>query len=122
MNDLAFVTDDNPVNVVVAAAMLKRLNWQVESFDNARAMLTRLASVHPAVILLDISMPEVDGEEACARIRADFAGAPIRIIAYTAHARHEDRDHFLGHGFDDVLIKPITLGELARSVGEPAPH
>lgn len=117
MNRLAFVTDDNPVNVVVATAMLRRLNWEVESFDNARAMLDRLEEVEPAVILLDISMPVLDGEEACAMIRRRSRWQHIRVIAYTAHARVEERGRFLHGGFNDVLIKPVSFAGFAASVG-----
>ena len=48
---LAFITDDNEINLKVAGALLKRLGWSVETFDNARAMLQRLEDVQPASIL-----------------------------------------------------------------------
>lgn len=117
MNRLAFVTDDNPVNVVVGAAMLKRLNWEVESFDNARAMLARMEEVEPTVILLDISMPDLNGEQACAMIRSRSQWQHIRVVAYTAHARQEERGRFLDCGFNDVLIKPVSFADFASSIG-----
>ncbi len=117
MKRLAFVTDDNPVNVVVGAAMLKRLNWEVESFHNARAMLARLEEVEPAVILLDISMPELDGVQACAMIRSRSEWRHIRVIAYTAHTHEGERGRFLANGFENVLIKPVSFVDFAISVG-----
>lgn len=122
MNRLAFVTDDNPINVAVGSALLKRLNWEVESFATAGAMLVRLEEVEPAVILLDLSMPVLDGEQACARIRARGEWQGIRVIAYTAHARHDERGRLLAQGFDDVLIKPVRLADLRDSVGEAGPR
>ena len=119
---LAFVTDDNEINVKVAGALLKRLGWTIETFDSAGAMLARLEAVQPAVILLDISMPDMGGESACARIRARREWKDIRVIAYTAHAMTEDADRFLANGFDGVLIKPITIASLTQSIGSPRPN
>jgi CheY-like chemotaxis protein len=119
MNTLAFVTDDNPVNLKVATAFLTRLGWVVEQFSSASAMLTRLEDVQPAVILLDISMPDIGGEEACSRIRACPAWHHVRVIAYTAHAMDQDRERFMNSGFDGVLIKPINIAALTQAIGSP---
>ena len=86
-NHLAFITDDNEINLKVAGALLKRLGWSVETFDNARAMLQRLEDVQPASILLDISMPDMGGESACAHIRARSEWNAVRVIAYTEIGR-----------------------------------
>lgn len=119
---LAFVTDDNDINLKVADALLTRLGWTVETFDNARAMLARLEGIQPAAILLDISMPDMGGETACAHIRARPEWQGIRVIAYTAHAMAEDADRFLNCGFDGTLIKPITIASLTQSIGTPGHH
>ena len=116
---LAFVTDDNAINLKVASALLKRLGWSIETFDNARAMLQRLEDVQPAAILLDISMPEMGGESACAHIRTRNEWNAIRVIAYTAHAMSEDSARFRANGFNEVLIKPITLASLTQAMGHP---
>ncbi|WP_341645315.1 response regulator [Thauera sp. SDU_THAU2] len=116
---LAFVTDDNDINLKVANALLNRLGWTVETFDNAPAMLARLEDVQPAAILLDISMPNMGGETACALIRARPEWQGIRIIAYTAHAMSEDAERFLSGGFDATLIKPITFASLTQAIGSP---
>jgi len=116
---LAFITDDNEINVKVASALLKRLGWTIETFDSASGMLARLEDAQPAVILLDISMPDMGGEAACACIRARSEWKDIRVIAYTAHAMTEDADRFLANGFDGVLIKPITLASLTQTIGSP---
>jgi CheY-like chemotaxis protein len=116
---LAFVTDDNDINLKVASALLKRLGWAVETFDSARAMLARLEEAQPAAILLDISMPEMGGEAACALIRARPEWQAIRVIAYTAHAMSEDAERFLRNGFDSTLIKPVTFVSMAQAIGSP---
>ena len=116
---LAFVTDDNDINLKVASALLKRLGWTVETFDSAPAMLARLEDIQPAAILLDISMPNMGGEAACTLIRARPDWQGIRIVAYTAHAMSEDAERFLSNGFDATLIKPITFASLTQAIGSP---
>ena len=126
MNKLAFIIDDSAVNIAVGRLLLQRLGWKVEEFSSAAAMLERLAEVVPAFMLLDISMPDMGGEEACRRIRSNPAWNAVRIIAYTAHALDDERQHYLACGFDDIITKPITVGSLTAAVGRapgsPAPR
>ena len=119
MNRLAFIIDDSAVNIAVARLLLQRMGWTVEDFPSAIPMLERLAQVQPAFMLLDISMPDLGGEEACQRIRANPAWKGVRIIAYTAHALEDERQRYLANGFDDIVTKPITLGSLTAAVGTP---
>lgn len=117
MNSLAFIIDDSAINIAVARLLLKRLGWTVEEFSSAVSMLARLAEIQPALMLLDISMPDMGGEEACSRIRANPAWNGVRIIAYTAHALESERQRYLASGFDDILTKPITLGAIEAAIG-----
>jgi two-component system, cell cycle response regulator DivK len=119
MDDLAFVIDDNPVNRKLASAFLKRLGWKVEEFEGALPMLERLETVRPRVMLLDISMPGMSGSEACRKMRAHPEWTSLRVIAYTAHAREDERDTFISEGFNEVLIKPVSLDRLSDVVGAP---
>lgn len=119
MNELAFVTDDNAVNRKLARAFLQRLGWSIEEFSDAESMLAGLEKTRPAIILLDISMPRMSGTEACEQIRRNPAWNTIRIIAYTAHAMPQDREQFLASGFDDVLIKPVSLAAMTQTMGVP---
>ena len=125
MNTLAFIIDDSAVNIAVARLLLQRLGWTVEEFPSAIPMLERLGETEPAFMLLDISMPDMGGEEACRRIRSNPAWNAVRIIAYTAHALDDERQHYLACGFDDIITKPITVGSLSAAVGRapgsPAP-
>ena len=126
MNTLAFIIDDSAVNIAVARLLLQRLGWTVEEFPSAIPMLERLGETEPAFMLLDISMPDMGGEEACRRIRSNPAWNAVRIIAYTAHALDDERQHYLACGFDDIITKPITVGSLSAAVGRapgsPAPQ
>ena len=118
MNKLAFIIDDSAVNIAVARLLLRRLGWTVEDFASAIPMLARLAEVQPAFMLLDISMPDLGGEEACRIIRANPAWSGVRIIAYTAHAMEVERQRYLAGGFDAVINKPVTIGALKDVVGD----
>ena len=117
MNKLAFIIDDSAVNIAVARLLLRRLGWTVVDFASAIPMLARLAEVQPAFMLLDISMPDLGGEEACRMIRANPAWSGVRIIAYTAHAMEVERQRYLAGGFDAVISKPVTMGALKDVVG-----
>ncbi|MHB8785458.1 MAG: response regulator [Thauera sp.] len=121
MNRLAFIIDDSAVNIAVARLLLQRMGWTVEDFPSAIPMLERLGQIQPAFMLLDISMPDMGGEEACRRVRSNPAWEDVRIIAYTAHALEDERQRYLVSGFDDIVTKPVTLGSLAAAVGTAPP-
>ena len=107
------VVDDVMINRRLATAIFTRLGWQVADVDGGIAALDWLAS-NPAVdlMLLDISMPDLSGEDLCRQLRANPAFAALPIVAYTAHAMQVDIDRFLASGFNAVLIKPITMQSL----------
>lgn len=112
----ALVVDDHPTNRLLASALLKKMGWNVcEAESGERALV--LATEHPfRLILLDISMPGITGEETCTRLRQAQGEQRVNIIAYTAHAFPEDRTRFLDIGFDDILVKPINRQRLQELV------
>ena len=103
------VVDDNSSNRRLAMAFVKRLGFVVEEVEDGAAALERLAASPFDVVFLDISMPGMSGEEVLARLRADPRFAGLHVIAYTAHALHEEKQRLIDAGFDDLLIKPISL-------------
>lgn len=116
---LALVVDDHPTNRLLAITLLKKLGWHCDEVDCGEAALARFADIRYELILLDISMPGLSGEETCAQLRAQPNGAAAKIIAYTAHAFPEERARFLAAGFDDILVKPINrqlLSDLVAAV------
>lgn len=106
------VVDDIAVNRKLAVALLRRRGWTVEEVDNGQAALERLASGEFDSVLLDINMPGIDGEEVCRRIRANSAWGSLRVVAYTAHAMESEKQRIMSAGFDEILIKPITMQSL----------
>ena len=107
------VVDDVLINRRLATTIFAKLGWQTADADGGIVALEWLAS-NPAVdlILLDISMPDLCGEDLCRQLRANPAFAELPIVAYTAHAMQVDIDRFLVSGFNAVLIKPITVQSL----------
>lgn len=112
----ALIVDDNPTNRILARAMLTKMGWNSDEADCGAAALKQVQTCRYALILLDISMPGLSGEETCAALRALPEGDKLRIIAYTAHAFPEERQKILAAGFDDILIKPINLQTMAAVI------
>src|SRR4029450_7485517 len=101
------IIDDNAVNRRMAQVVFQKLGWEVETGDSGERALLPVAAQRTDLVLLDISMPGMNGMDVCQHIRADRALAGLRVIAYTAHAFLEEQQHFLAGGFDDVLVKPV---------------
>ena len=111
---IALVVDDNDVNRKLARVLLSKLDWEVEEADSGERAVELCKTRDFPLVLLDISMPGLSGEETCALLRA--MGKPMRIVAYTAHAFAEERDQFIAAGFDEVLVKPINRATLEKAI------
>lgn len=105
---IALVVDDHPTNRLLASALLKKLGWRVIEADNGEVALTLAGQHEVRLVLLDISMPGLSGEETCLRLRANHNGQALHIFAYTAHAFPEDHQRLMTSGFDGILVKPIN--------------
>jgi CheY-like chemotaxis protein len=113
VNRRVLLVDDVMLNRKLASAFLCKMGWETLEVDGGLVALEWLRT-HPPVdlVLLDISMPDLSGEEVCKQLRADPTFAYLKIIAYTAHAGQEDIERFLANGFDAALIKPISSQRL----------
>ena len=111
------VVDDNSVNRMLVKAMLDRCGHQVDMVDGGVAAVAAVAATDYDVVLMDCSMPDVDGFEATRRIRAlDGDRATVAVIALTAHVMEGDRARCLEAGMDDYLSKPVRSEELRDTV------
>ena len=104
------IVEDNPDNRLLLRAILEH-RYDVSEYANGPAALQGFASQRPDVILLDISLPGMDGLEVVRNIRSDAKLAKVPVIALTAHAMPADRERFLQAGFDEYVAKPITDDE-----------
>lgn len=105
------LVEDNPDNRLLVRAILDD-RFEITEFEAGEPALAALAARRPNLVLLDISLPEMDGTEVLRAIRAhpDLAGLPV--VALTAHAMAGDRERFLALGFDAYVTKPIVDEQL----------
>ena len=110
------VVEDNEKNMKLFRDVLTATGYQtLEATTGASAVA--LATEHaPDLVLMDIQLPDIDGIEALARLRADQRTASIPIVALTAQAMHGDRERFLAAGFDGYVSKPVDIVELVGAV------
>ncbi len=116
------LAEDNAVNQKLAALLLKREGHSVTVVADGNAAVRAVALASFDVVFMDLQMPEMDGFEATAAIRAaeKDTGRHLRIVALTAHAMKEDRDKCLKAGMDDYLTKPIDPARLRNALLGPA--
>ena len=101
------VVEDNADNRLLLQAILGD-EFDLVEYDNGTDALAGFASARPDLVLLDISLPDMDGTEILKRIRADASLRDLPVIALTAHAMTGDREKFLASGFNDYITKPIV--------------
>ena len=107
------VAEDNPVNQRVAVRMLERLGLGADVAADGAEAVQSFGRQPYAAVLMDCQMPELDGFEATARIRArEGTGRHTPIIAMTASAMRGDRERCLAAGMDDYVSKPVTIESL----------
>src|SRR3954469_25593942 len=101
------VVEDNADNRLLLQAILGD-DFDLVEYENGTDALTGFAKARPDLVLLDISLPGMDGKEILQRIRQDVTLRNLPVIALTAHAMAGDRERFLAAGFDDYITKPIV--------------
>ena len=101
------VVEDNPDNRMLVQALLED-SYDISEYETGVEAVEGLGGDIPDLVLLDISLPEMDGTEVLAWIREQDALKDIPVIALTAHAMAGDRDKYLAAGFDDYVTKPIV--------------
>jgi CheY-like chemotaxis protein len=116
------VVEDNPDNRLLVRAILED-HFEITEYTNGPDALAGLQSDIPAVVLLDISLPAMDGTDVLRHIRETPSIAHLPVVALTAHAMTGDRERYLDMGFDSYVTKPIVdelilIGEINRLLGE----
>jgi len=100
------VVEDNPDNRLLVQALLEEY-YEISEYETGVDAVNGLVADRPDLVLLDISLPEMDGTEVLAWIRSQAEIRDTPVIALTAHAMAGDREKFLAAGFNDYLTKPI---------------
>jgi two-component system, cell cycle response regulator DivK len=106
------LVEDNEMNREMLSRRLERRGFQVDIAVDGEEGLEKALSSQPALILMDMSLPKMDGWEATRRIKATDQGRNIPVIALTAHAMAGDREQALAAGADDYDTKPVDLPRL----------
>lgn len=122
-DNLIMLAEDNELNIVTLAGYLEDKGYHVVIAHNGAEVLQRLPIECPALVLMDMQMPRMDGFEATRTIRTQAEFATLPIIAMTALALPEDREDCLTAGATDYLSKPVDFTELLtmieHQIGKP---
>ncbi|KAB2902617.1 MAG: response regulator [Anaerolineae bacterium] len=110
--------EDNFQNKRLVRKILTAKGYEVLEADNGEAGVSMALEERPDLILMDISIPGIDGIEATRQIKENPQTKSIPIVALTANAMRGDRERFLAAGCDDYLPKPISTPDLLRVIGE----
>lgn len=112
------VVDDNPQNLKLVRLLLAAEGYRVTTAASADEALRALETCAPALILMDLQMPGMDGLALTRHLRADPARSTTVIVALTAYAMRGDRERALAAGCDDYMAKPIDTSALASLVAQ----
>lgn len=112
------LVEDNEMNRDMLSRRLERKGFDVVLAVDGQAGVDMASSSSPDLILMDLSLPVMDGWEATRRIKADPATQTIPVIALTAHAMKEDEQKAREAGCDDYDTKPVNLSRLLEKMGK----
>jgi CheY-like chemotaxis protein len=113
------VAEDNEVNQIVFRQILEETNLNFEIVDNGRLALAAYKAQKPRLILMDVSMPEMNGKEATSAIRKYEREKSLKrtpIVGVTAHALKGDMESCIDAGMDDYLSKPVSPNKLSLKI------
>ena len=119
---LILLVEDNEMNRDMLSRRLKRKGFELVYAEDGVAAVENAKQHMPALILMDVSLPEMDGLEATKLIKRDPSTANIPIIALTAHAMDGDRERCLAAGCNDYDTKPIELARLLEKMNALLPE
>ena len=115
------LVEDNEDNRIIYSTVLRHTGYEVVEAQDGVQAVALARRLHPDLILMDISIPEIDGWEATKILRQDPTTRDIPIIALTAHALADDRERATAVGFTSYLAKPIepraVVAEVRRWIG-----
>ena len=110
------VVDDDPNSLDIVRTYLESRGYSVATALDGKQALSRLEEVQPAVVLLDVMMPGMDGGEVARLIKNHPQYSNVRVVMLTARSDFSDKHEGLRAGADDYLVKPIRLEELGQRV------
>ena len=112
------IVEDNEKNMKLVRDVLQATGYSTLEATTGEEAVELALSQSPALVLMDVQLPGIDGVEALERMRQNERTASIPVLALTAQAMSGDRERFLEAGFDGYLAKPVDVGELIEAVRE----
>lgn len=113
---VVLIVDDQPDNLIVSSTALEFQGAKVVTATNGLEGLEKLNQLNPTVVLMDLSMPKMDGWETLRHIRNNPQTAATPVIALTAHAMGGDKERILEAGFNGYIAKPFEVFGLVESI------
>lgn len=110
------LVEDNEMNADMLSRRLRRKGFKIHLAEDGQEGIDKALELRPDLILMDMSLPVIDGWNATRRLKAHATGRHIPIIALTAHAMAEDRQKALDAGCDEYDTKPVELPRLLRKI------
>ena len=117
-NELIFIVEDNPRNLKLVRDTLQVKGYQTIEAETGEEGVRLAHERQPALILMDIQLPGINGIEALHKVRADPVTRATPVIAITASVTTQDRTRIMAAGFDGFQGKPISVRELLATVRE----
>jgi CheY-like chemotaxis protein len=118
MAERILIVDDNPTNLKLVTYLVRANGYEVTTAGDANEAITSIAANRPALILMDLQLPGIDGLELTRRLKADPATRAIKIIAVTAYAMKGDQEKALDAGCDGYVTKPIDTRTLPALIAK----
>ena len=115
------LVEDNPESRYLFSFILRRAGCEVAEAKNGLEALRLVEASVPDLVIMDIQMPELDGYETVARMRADARLERVPIVGLSAYAMASDRDRALQSGFTGYIEKPIELGTFVQELSAYLP-
>jgi two-component system cell cycle response regulator DivK len=116
MSDLILIVEDNEKNMKLARDLLQYHGFAVIEATNGEDGIALARDRRPALVLMDIQLPGMDGVKALEQLRSEAATARIPVVAMTASVMKEDRERFDKAGFDGFITKPIDVRAFPQQV------
>ena len=110
--------EDNEDNIYMLTRRLKKKGFEIVIANDGREGVSKAKTEKPDLILMDLSLPELDGWEATRLIKADQETSQIPVIALSAHAMKEQMDKALEAGCDDYDTKPVDIKRLLEKISK----
>jgi two-component system, cell cycle response regulator DivK len=114
--ELILIIEDNEKNLKLVRDLLQFKGYRTLEAETAKDGLALAQTQLPNLILMDIQLPDADGITTLGQLRGEPRTALIPVVALTAFAMKDDRERFLGAGFDGYLVKPINVKEFPEQV------